>query len=408
MAIVLPEPSQYSQQMWTRRFLGLVLLAATVTAPGSGLDAQTATEPTPVTYICAMDAEVLETHPGPCPVCGMKLQAVKVEPAWACPRHRAVTAGAPGRCPLDGGNLVPVTVNHFWFCADEGLTQYTAPGKCAAGRARQERRVVRIHGDHNPRHGGQFTMSADQVHHVEGTYPSAGIFRLYVYDSYTQPLSPVGISGRVFTNEAGERELNPVTLSPGRNGTLEARISESDWPVRVAVQVKFSANEPEQRFDFTFGTLTREPGTVLSGSPAAARASGSAPRPVLPAVSPGPVRPASAPAPITTSLADDTTEVLRLLQTRTEEIRTMIDEGNFVSVYVPTMIAKDVALQLADRPAPLTTIQHDRVRNAVQHIVVAAWTLDRYGDAGNREELSKAQREFARWVGELSAVYGTR
>ena len=44
------------------------------------------------------------------------------------------------------------------------------------------------HGDHDPKHGGTFFMALDNEHHLEGILLSPGIFGVYLYDAYTQPL----------------------------------------------------------------------------------------------------------------------------------------------------------------------------------------------------------------------------
>ncbi|HLY98888.1 MAG TPA: HAD-IC family P-type ATPase, partial [Candidatus Angelobacter sp.] len=57
------------------------------------------------TYVCPMDPEVRESKPGPCPVCGMALEAEAVE--YTCPMHSEIVRGAPGACPICGMALEP-------------------------------------------------------------------------------------------------------------------------------------------------------------------------------------------------------------------------------------------------------------------------------------------------------------
>jgi len=37
---------------------------------------------------------------------------------------------------------------------------------------------------------GQFFMAPDNWHHMEGAYPQERVFRLYLYDDYSRPLTP--------------------------------------------------------------------------------------------------------------------------------------------------------------------------------------------------------------------------
>src|SRR5215472_18781361 len=50
-----------------------------------------------VAYICPMDPEVRESKPGPCPICGMALEA-EAAPAiqYTCPMHPEVVRDRPG------------------------------------------------------------------------------------------------------------------------------------------------------------------------------------------------------------------------------------------------------------------------------------------------------------------------
>jgi P-type Cu+ transporter len=65
-------------------------------------------------YICPMDPEVSQDHPGACPKCGMALEpAVPLAPAtrieYTCPMHPEIVRPGPGSCPICGMALEPRT-----------------------------------------------------------------------------------------------------------------------------------------------------------------------------------------------------------------------------------------------------------------------------------------------------------
>jgi Cu+-exporting ATPase len=66
-------------------------------------------------YVCPMDPEVRQDHPGACPKCGMALEpdlsalpAARVE--YTCPMHPEIVSDRPGSCPICGMALEPRTV----------------------------------------------------------------------------------------------------------------------------------------------------------------------------------------------------------------------------------------------------------------------------------------------------------
>ncbi len=66
-------------------------------------------------YTCPMDPEVRQAMPGPCPKCGMALEAVNIAPTrtrteWVCPMHPQIVRPEPGSCPICGMALEPRTV----------------------------------------------------------------------------------------------------------------------------------------------------------------------------------------------------------------------------------------------------------------------------------------------------------
>src|ERR1700683_896610 len=56
-------------------------------------------------YLCPMDPEVHQDHPGACPKCGMALEpAIPTPPAtrieYTCPMHPEIVRPGPGSCPI--------------------------------------------------------------------------------------------------------------------------------------------------------------------------------------------------------------------------------------------------------------------------------------------------------------------
>jgi Cu+-exporting ATPase len=74
-----------------------------------------AAAPAGTIYVCPMDPEVRQDHPGTCPKCGMALEpaagagpVTKVE--YSCPMHPEIVRDQPGSCPFCGMALEPRTV----------------------------------------------------------------------------------------------------------------------------------------------------------------------------------------------------------------------------------------------------------------------------------------------------------
>src|SRR5690242_20667496 len=95
---------------------GLVQLGVPKPVPASSpanTPSPTPGSPKP-TYICPMDPEVSQDHPGPCPKCGMALEPAVPLPTsrteYTCPMHPEIVRDAPGACPICGMALEPRTV----------------------------------------------------------------------------------------------------------------------------------------------------------------------------------------------------------------------------------------------------------------------------------------------------------
>ena len=394
----------------------------------------------PVSYICPMDADIVDVKPGRCPTCKMVLEPVRIDLAWSCPNHAAVITASPGTCPIDRRELVQVTVSKHWTCTETKKTHLLEPGRCANGAPRKLEQAIRAHGDHNPRHGGQFFMAADKWHHLEGTYPRPGLFRVHFYDNFTKVYPAKGFVGRLVTREDGRRELAAVPLRIGADGmTMEADLPgmaapSKLTPLRVAAKVVFKRGEPEQRFDFTFTELSSEPAAIPVPAPVVS-VTMAKPEPAAPAPRPGPVNSATPTAPIAAAdtvggprvlrdckptmsrndavafgqtLPRASGELLRLLSLCSAEVGTLIKDGEFGLVYQPSILSKDIAIALEETAVELPNRQRAPTADAIRRVVLAAWMLDLYGDQGNREKLIESYDAFAAAVAEIKSAYGTK
>jgi hypothetical protein len=412
----------------------------------------------PLSYVCIMpgDEDVLEDKPGSCPKCKMDLVPVRLDAKWWCPVHQALEVhDSPGKCRRDGRDLVQVTLSEFWTCADSSDKRLLEPGRCGDGSARKIGYELRAHGDHNPRHGGQFFMATDAWHHVEGTYPQNGLFRVFFYDNFTKPLTlrGKGIAGSVVIRDDKDKEIASAPLAIGKNGsTMEARIPAANaaLPLRATVKLKFSDKIPEQPFDFQFNEYSKDvapAGTAVgptatprptaapappkpAAAPSVAAASPARPAPAAPAPAPAPAEaqaaaqtqaPAAPPdlyageiAPMPPALAAALNEdvlpknvpgLITELNSRFSEIDRLVKEGNLSEVWLPAMGAKTVALVLEQHAGSLPPGKRAVVDSAVKRVVTSAWEIDGYGDLGNRTKIVEAFQHMATAVADLKAAY---
>jgi hypothetical protein len=244
-------------------FLGVLLasgssLNRSVTAqgtPGSGSDLPE------LVYICPMvqDSDVAMEKPGKCPKCGMVLVPARIKQGFTCTNHEAILQEKEGTCPIDKRELVSVAVSVYWSCADVPTERFMEPGKCADGKPRARRLDKRPHADHNPRHGGTLYMADTGWHHVEGTNPSAGLFRVYFYDELTKPMPVKGFSARALVTDANRAILEDVAMKPGSiANTLEASLKNRTFPLNVELRVVFKPGDKERPFNFAFTELSKD------------------------------------------------------------------------------------------------------------------------------------------------------
>jgi hypothetical protein len=400
------------------RTVGIAGLAISLATTVAAQRARTPAPPAlpPLSMTCLHHPDVIESRPGSCPFCKMALVPVRLDSAWMCPIHSVVSEANPGSCRLCRRPLVQVTVSLTWACRGEADVEHVDPGPCADGTPRMARRTLRPHGNHNAQHGGQFFMAPDNWHHLEGTYPRARVFRLYLYDDYARALGSKqlkDIQARVVTKETFDpatrrtTELATFPLRASRDGTyLEARVDALPMPAEMTAKIRFAKDAPEYRFDFTFTGVTRDPAPGARPAEPETRS----PQPVAP---PGPDAPSPEPAaePLLVELPPATTaaEMLRQLTTRREQIAALIKRGDFGAVWVPAFAAKDLAVALEARVTALPDGLRPGAETTLRDVVRTAWLLDSVGDTGNRQDVEQAYAAFTAAVSQtLTAFAETR
>lgn len=396
------------------------------------------------------DEDVMEDKPGDCPKCKMTLVPIRLDAKWWCPVHQALEVhDGPGKCRRDGRDLVQVTVSVSWVCSSDPSKKMLEPGKCADGSARQISYELRAHGDHNPRHGGQFFMATDAWHHIEGTYPQNGLFRVYFYDNFTKPLTlrGKGMTGSLVIRDKADKEIAKLPLAIGKNGsTMEATVPAANaaLPLRATVTMKFSATMAPQPFDFTFTEYSKDTLSGTTAGPSSTPVPTAAPKPApapattaaasRPAATPAPAAAAAAPAdnlnaqqplaptdllagevaPMPPALAAVLNEevlpktvegLVAELLNRNGQIDKLVKEGNLAEVWLPAMGTKTVALVLAQHASVLPPQKRAAATSAAHRIVSAAWEIDGYGDLGNKTKIIESYEKLSVAVTELKAAY---
>ena len=255
------------------------------------------------------------------------------------------------------------------------------------------------HMDHTPRNGGTVFMAPDSFHHIEGTYPEPGVFRLYATDNYREPVDVSTWSGRAVLEEDYDEatdefiEVTAFDLVPAPGGEyLEAVVGDLDAPAEITAKVLFVEDFPEERFDFIFAEYTvadadagdASSSTVMTGAPASV--------PLADRIRP--------PIPELTS------DIVAGISARDQELQELIGRGAFAEIFIPALQAKELALALNERTENLSLREQNDVKIAVRHLVRAAWLLDWYGDLGNKQQVSGAYDVFGSAASEIARVYG--
>ncbi|MGD9905929.1 MAG: heavy metal-binding domain-containing protein [Vicinamibacterales bacterium] len=363
---------------------GAALLASLVTAPFH-LHGQEPDLP-PLVYVCPMHSDQVAHEDGECPICKMGLEPMRLDQVFTCPVHAIVAEKSAGKCPICGRTLGEITVTVAWRCGDVDK-DLIEPQRCSDGTQAIRVQRAAAHGNHNPQHGGQFFMAQDYWHHVEGVYPSPGVFRLYLYDDYTKPLAAEkvqAVRARLVTEATNPQtftvtEVASVPLTPAGDGAyLEAEIAAVGLPANLTLQAVFDGGGKEQRFDFTFADFSAD-----SAPPAIDVATR-----------------------LMMDVPDDPAALVAMLVERRESLKEIVGRGGLSEVWVPALQGKDLALALEMHAREFPQARRDAVAAATREVVQAAFRLDSSGDRGEREAVQRAAEQFERAITVLETTFG--
>ena len=99
-------------------------------------------------------------------------------------------------------------------------------------------------------------MALDNKHHLEGVLLQPRLFRVYLYDVYTKPLSAAQVQQTKGSVQVGEAANAPtLELAVGRDGqTLETTLGpDLKLPVTLTLYLRFPGTPPSARPEvFTF------------------------------------------------------------------------------------------------------------------------------------------------------------
>lgn len=341
----------------------------------------------PLIYVCPMHSDVTSHEKGECPICKMTLEPMRLDTSFTCPVHSVIAEKQGGRCPICGRPLGEITVSVSWRCggSDKDLVE---PTTCGDGTQAVRVQKSLAHGNHNAQHGGQFFMASDYWHHVEGVYPSPGVFRLYLFDDYTKPLAAdkiAGVTARVVTKEETNpttfvtREVTAVPLTPSADGPyLEASIEALPFPAEIVVQATFTAGGKDQRFDFTFNEHS------VAAAPESMDGA----------------------ARLALEVPDTAAGVLSLLLERRDAVQRLVDSGGLSELWVPALQAKELALALEFHAREFPDQKRADVEAATRTVVMSAFRLDAAGDRGEREEVLKSSGTLVQAVNTIATLFG--
>jgi len=318
-------------------------------------------------WLCPVHKDEQAVGPQVCPICQRDMVKRFLVSSYTCSMHTHIDQEEPGSCPICHMALVRVARELEWYCPDNPRQASSEPGVCSgSGTPLVARTIPLVHGDHNPRHGGQLFMAPTQTlahheyHHIEGVLMQEGEFRLYLYDDFT---APMGAGSFPYAARVGEQ---PLAAEPSETYLTTSLEPADSYPVEVVLHVAFPGNEgKESIFNFVF---SENMGVELAELRVF-------------------------------KIPDGGEAIYREIVRRDEYLRDFMSRGAWTDLHVPALQAKDLTLALIET-------EGNRFAVSGKKLVQAAWLLDIFGDQGNREEVESVYARFESALRDIGQALG--
>jgi len=252
------------------------------------------------------------------------------------------------------------------------------------------------HMDHSPLHGGQFFMADNMFHHLEGTMPIPGQFRLYFYDDRKRPIDPRNFSGTAYIEHLNEKtgavteQEFALTHQKPVDEFLTATL-EGDFPYTLFVRVNLGGEM--KRYDFQFDELTidkpaRGPAMTPAAATSGAEAGGGHEHIRIPFTMPATIE-----------------GLIQILEDRLAQAESRIDQGQLKTLYQPALDIQDIVAELAGKTDGLSVRDRGSVRLLVGAVNRTVNKMDRAGDTGDGARARKVLNELREHVAEIREIY---
>jgi hypothetical protein len=323
--------------------------------------------------------------------------------AFWCPNrgrddHELLDYYVQGRCEVCAEPLLhqaQFKEVHTYTCMTPDCDKYQAiyfgPGLCTScGQP-----VAGLgHMDHTPLHGGwQFFMVDNNYHHLEGTMHEAGIFKMYVYDDWKNPLDTRTFKATLYVEteneETGEITETGYPLTSVKEGDtwLTAELSK-EFPINFYVKIWLPTKdhwlvEEEKLYDFRFEELTPLPDENAVLRDVVLHAHN-----CLPIVVPDSVE----------GIVQEIIKMDRMIQAR-------IETQDWLKIHCPAVDTNTLVNALVDMADGLNPRQRGTLKK-VRGMVSRSWlALDRAGDVGDAPRVNKAYREYGEAIELIRGLY---